>query len=57
LSATALCSPADWACRPTGRRRVRAGHAVVHRQVGDAGLQQHVLAQQRVAGVLARTAW
>ena len=30
-----------------------AGDAVVHRQVGDAGLQQYVLAQQAVAGVFA----
>src|SRR5208337_5358104 len=27
-------------------------HAVIHRQVGDAGFHQHVLTQQRVAGVL-----
>ena len=32
---------------------VRSRYAVVHRQVGDAGIQQHVLAQQGVAGVLA----
>ncbi len=30
-----------------------AGHAVVDRQIGDTGLEQHVLAQQGLAGVIA----
>ena len=46
---------------PEVHAELRARHAVIHRQVGDAGLQQHVLAQQpccrctRVAGLLRMT--
>ena len=50
--ATLLSGPgvaaAGSACSdPQVHAQLRAGHAVVDRQVGDAGLQQHVLAQQR----------
>src|SRR3974377_166301 len=40
------------AVHPEVDAELRPRHAVVHRQVGDAGFHQHVLAEQRVAGVL-----
>jgi hypothetical protein len=39
------------ALHPKVNFQLRAGHAVVNRQIGDTGFQQHVLAQQALPGV------